>query len=78
MSDKTENPCEMSVEDHTYELLELMFFAGLGGACENYYKALLEVAQTCKILHNHPDYTPVLAEKIAAEALSPKDGELTH
>jgi len=52
-------PCELSLLDHWNDIADVLLRAGIGLKCETAWHALLIIAETAKILNNHPDYDPV-------------------
>ena len=63
--------CSLSLLDHWNDIASVLVASHIGLACEKAYQAFLIIAETAKILNNHPDYDPhPEAEKLAAVALA--------
>ncbi len=62
-------PCDLTLIEHWNDIADVLTTAGIGLRCEKAYHAFLIIAETARILNNHPAYDPKPeSEKLAAVA----------
>jgi hypothetical protein len=62
--------CDLTLIEHWNDIADVLTHAGIGLRCEKAYHAFLIIAETSRILNNHPVYDPKPeAEKLAAVAI---------
>src|ERR1700680_2408252 len=63
------NPCDLTLLEHWNDIADVLTRAGVGLRCEKAYQAFMIIAETSRILNNHPEYDPKPeAEKLAGVA----------
>jgi hypothetical protein len=68
MADYNESTCSRTFASHVENLATGLSVMGMGLACRDTYRALVEMAEIARQLHNFEPYVPVEADRIVALA----------
>ena len=62
-NDQSTEECPLSIDQHLDQIDQGLRLAGTSSNCENVYKALVELAEVYRLVHEWKSYAPVIAPR---------------